>query len=57
MAIKMSQLKVSLELSVHSAEEIEAKVQGGAVSKLRNTSDSGGQWADSVLPSHLKLPL
>nr|XP_020767519.1 putative ATP-dependent RNA helicase TDRD9 isoform X2 [Odocoileus virginianus texanus] len=37
MAIKMSQLKVSLELSVHSAEEIEAKVQGGAVSKLRNT--------------------
>lgn len=37
MAIKMSQLKVSLELSDHSAEEIEAKVQGGAVSKLRNT--------------------
>ncbi|XP_022431671.1 ATP-dependent RNA helicase TDRD9 isoform X2 [Delphinapterus leucas] len=37
MAIKMSQLKVSLELSVHSAEEIEGKVQGGAVSKLRNT--------------------
>ncbi|XP_025126893.1 ATP-dependent RNA helicase TDRD9 isoform X3 [Bubalus bubalis] len=37
MAIKMSQLKVSLELSVHSAEEIEAKVPGGAVSKLRNT--------------------
>uniref|UniRef100_A0A3Q1LTL4 ATP-dependent RNA helicase TDRD9 n=1 Tax=Bos taurus TaxID=9913 RepID=A0A3Q1LTL4_BOVIN len=41
MAIKMSQLKVSLELSVHSAEEIEAKVQGGAVSKLRNTSSRG----------------
>nr|XP_030739073.1 ATP-dependent RNA helicase TDRD9 [Globicephala melas] len=37
MAIKMSQLKISLELSVHSAEEIEGKVQGGAVSKLRNT--------------------
>uniref|UniRef100_A0A9L0SBP7 RNA helicase n=1 Tax=Equus caballus TaxID=9796 RepID=A0A9L0SBP7_HORSE len=37
MAIKMSQLKVSLELSVHSAEEIEGKVQGGTVSKLRNT--------------------
>ena len=37
MAIKMSQLKVSLELNVHSAEEIEGKVQGGAVSKLRNT--------------------
>ncbi|XP_007176292.2 ATP-dependent RNA helicase TDRD9 isoform X2 [Balaenoptera acutorostrata] len=37
MAIKMSQLKVSLKLSVHSAEEIEGKVQGGAVSKLRNT--------------------
>lgn len=36
MAIKMSQLKVSLELSVHSAEEIEAKMQGGAVSKLRD---------------------
>ncbi|XP_053451665.1 ATP-dependent RNA helicase TDRD9 isoform X3 [Nycticebus coucang] len=37
MAIKMSQLKVSLELSVHSAEEIEGKVQAGSVSKLRNT--------------------
>ncbi|XP_071069675.1 ATP-dependent RNA helicase TDRD9 isoform X2 [Dasypus novemcinctus] len=37
MAIKMSQLKVSLELSVHSAEEIEGKVQGGTVSKLRST--------------------
>ncbi|XP_014646068.1 PREDICTED: putative ATP-dependent RNA helicase TDRD9 isoform X1 [Ceratotherium simum simum] len=37
MAIKMSHLKVSLELSVHSAEEIEGKVQGGTVSKLRNT--------------------
>ncbi|XP_032338686.1 ATP-dependent RNA helicase TDRD9 [Camelus ferus] len=37
MAIKMSQLKVSLELSVHSAEDIEGKVLGGAVSKLRNT--------------------
>ncbi|XP_006160134.1 ATP-dependent RNA helicase TDRD9 isoform X2 [Tupaia chinensis] len=37
MAIKMSQLKVSLELSIHSAEEIEGKVQGGTVSKLRNT--------------------
>ncbi|XP_047286866.1 ATP-dependent RNA helicase TDRD9 isoform X8 [Homo sapiens] len=37
MAIKMSQLKVSLELSVHSAEEIEGKVQGMNVSKLRNT--------------------
>uniref|UniRef100_A0A452VL87 ATP-dependent RNA helicase TDRD9 n=1 Tax=Ursus maritimus TaxID=29073 RepID=A0A452VL87_URSMA len=37
MAIKMSQLKVSLELNVHSAEEIEGKVQGGAVSKLRST--------------------
>ncbi|XP_045863863.1 ATP-dependent RNA helicase TDRD9 [Meles meles] len=37
MAIKMSQLKVCLELNVHSAEEIEGKVQGGAVSKLRST--------------------
>lgn len=37
MAIKMSQLKVPLELNVHSAEEIEGKVQGTAVSKLRNT--------------------
>ncbi|XP_075386945.1 ATP-dependent RNA helicase TDRD9 [Tenrec ecaudatus] len=37
MAIKMSQLKVSLELSVHAAEEIEGKVRGGAMSKLRNT--------------------
>ncbi|KAL4832989.1 hypothetical protein H8958_002063, partial [Nasalis larvatus] len=37
MAIKMSQLKVSLELNVHSAEEIEGKVQGMNVSKLRNT--------------------
>ncbi|XP_006879224.1 PREDICTED: putative ATP-dependent RNA helicase TDRD9 [Elephantulus edwardii] len=37
MAIKMSQLKVSLELSVHSAEEIEGKVRGGAVSRLRST--------------------
>ncbi|KAM6170841.1 ATP-dependent RNA helicase TDRD9 isoform 1-T1 [Erethizon dorsatum] len=37
MAVKMAQLKVSLELSVHAAEDIEGKVQGGAVSKLRNT--------------------
>ncbi|XP_008823752.1 ATP-dependent RNA helicase TDRD9 isoform X2 [Nannospalax galili] len=37
LAVKMSQLKVSLELSVHTAEEIEGKVQGGSVSKLRNT--------------------
>ncbi|KAM6201049.1 ATP-dependent RNA helicase TDRD9 [Rhynchocyon petersi] len=37
MAIKMSQLKVSLELRVHSAEEIEGKVRGGPVSRLRNT--------------------
>ncbi|XP_031211807.1 ATP-dependent RNA helicase TDRD9 isoform X2 [Mastomys coucha] len=37
LAVKMSQLKVSLELSVHAAEEIEGKVQGGSVSKLRNT--------------------
>ncbi|XP_036100810.1 ATP-dependent RNA helicase TDRD9 [Molossus molossus] len=37
MAVKMSQLKVPLELSVHSAEEIEGRVQAGAVSKLRNT--------------------
>ncbi|XP_045143979.1 ATP-dependent RNA helicase TDRD9 [Echinops telfairi] len=37
MAVKMSQLKVSLELSVHAAEEIEGKVRGGAMSKLRNT--------------------
>nr|KAF6269981.1 tudor domain containing 9 [Myotis myotis] len=37
MAVKMSQLKVALELSVHSAEEIEGRVQGGAVSRLRST--------------------
>ncbi|KAM9201779.1 ATP-dependent RNA helicase TDRD9 [Dugong dugon] len=37
MAVKMSQLKVPLELSVHAAEEIEGKVRGGAVPKLRNT--------------------
>lgn len=37
MATKMSQLKVPLELRVHSAEEIEGKVLRGAVSKLRNT--------------------
>ncbi|XP_063117861.1 ATP-dependent RNA helicase TDRD9 isoform X5 [Rattus norvegicus] len=37
LAVKMSQLKVSLELSIHAAEEIEGKVQGGSVSKLRNT--------------------
>ncbi|XP_074147161.1 ATP-dependent RNA helicase TDRD9 [Sminthopsis crassicaudata] len=37
MAIKMSQLKVSLELNVHAGEEIEGKVQGGTVTKLRNT--------------------
>uniref|UniRef100_K7E5Z1 ATP-dependent RNA helicase TDRD9 n=1 Tax=Monodelphis domestica TaxID=13616 RepID=K7E5Z1_MONDO len=37
MAIKMSQLKVPLELSVHAGEEIEGKVQGGTVTKLRNT--------------------
>ncbi|CAK6431722.1 unnamed protein product [Pipistrellus nathusii] len=36
MAVKLSQLKVALELSVHSAEEIEGRVQGG-VSRLRNT--------------------
>lgn len=37
LAIKMSQLKLPLELSVHAAEEIEGKVQGGSVWKLRNT--------------------
>ncbi|KAK2497836.1 hypothetical protein MC885_006939 [Smutsia gigantea] len=37
MAIKMAQLRVSLELSVHSAEEIEGKVLRGTVSKIRNT--------------------
>uniref|UniRef100_A0A8C5L9R0 RNA helicase n=1 Tax=Jaculus jaculus TaxID=51337 RepID=A0A8C5L9R0_JACJA len=37
LAVKMSQLKVPLELSVHAAEEIEGKVQGWSVSKLRNT--------------------
>ncbi|XP_057638685.1 ATP-dependent RNA helicase TDRD9 [Chionomys nivalis] len=37
LAVKMSQLKLPLELSVHAAEEIEGKVQGGSVSKLRNT--------------------
>ncbi|XP_069853556.1 ATP-dependent RNA helicase TDRD9 isoform X1 [Dipodomys merriami] len=37
MAVKMSQLKVPLELCVHAAEEIEGKVQGGTVSKLRST--------------------
>ncbi|XP_015861976.1 ATP-dependent RNA helicase TDRD9 isoform X2 [Peromyscus maniculatus bairdii] len=37
LAVKMSQLKVPLELSVHAAEEVEGKVQGGSVSKLRNT--------------------
>ncbi|ELK28630.1 Putative ATP-dependent RNA helicase TDRD9 [Myotis davidii] len=37
MAVKMAQLKVALELSVHSAEEIEGRVQGGAVSRLRST--------------------
>ncbi|XP_023402377.1 ATP-dependent RNA helicase TDRD9 [Loxodonta africana] len=36
MAMKMSQLKVPLELSVHTADEIEGKVRGGAVQKLRN---------------------
>lgn len=35
MAIKLSQLKMSLELSVHPAEEIEGKVRGGAAAKLR----------------------
>lgn len=37
LAVKMSQLKLPLELSAHAAEEIEGKVQGGSVSKLRNT--------------------
>ncbi|XP_075803891.1 ATP-dependent RNA helicase TDRD9 isoform X2 [Microtus pennsylvanicus] len=37
LAVKMSQLKLPLELSVHTAEEIEGKVQGGSVSKLRST--------------------
>ncbi|XP_043842067.1 ATP-dependent RNA helicase TDRD9 [Dromiciops gliroides] len=37
MAIKMSQIKVPLELNVHASEEIEGKVQGGTVTKLRNT--------------------
>ncbi|XP_007942813.1 ATP-dependent RNA helicase TDRD9 [Orycteropus afer afer] len=37
LALKMPQLRVPLELSVHPAEEIEGKVRGGAVSKLRNT--------------------
>lgn len=48
MAIKMSQLKVSLELNVHSAEEIEGKVQGGAVSKLRSTRYPRG-WPHGAL--------
>lgn len=54
MAIKMSQLKISLELSVHSAEEIEGKVQGGAVSKLRNTRyfQKGGGHNSVHLLSH-----
>ncbi|KAM4853909.1 ATP-dependent RNA helicase TDRD9 isoform 2-T2 [Thomomys bottae] len=37
MAVKMSQLKVPLELSAHAAEEVEGKVQAGTVSRLRNT--------------------
>ncbi|XFG12231.1 hypothetical protein AB1E19_015855 [Capra hircus] len=55
MAIKMSQLKVSLELSVHSAEEIEAKVQGGAVSKLRNTRVSVDFRKQTVDPTHVSF--
>ncbi|KAM5339337.1 ATP-dependent RNA helicase TDRD9 [Glossophaga mutica] len=37
LAIKMSQLRVPLELSVHSAEEIEGRLLRGAASKLRST--------------------
>ncbi|XP_053521960.1 ATP-dependent RNA helicase TDRD9 [Artibeus jamaicensis] len=37
LAIKMSQLKVPLELSVHSAEEIEGRLLGGAAARLRST--------------------
>lgn len=51
MAIKMSQLKVSLELNVHSAEEIEGKVQGGAVSKLRSTRYPGAGRAGLCPPA------
>ncbi|XP_011376782.1 ATP-dependent RNA helicase TDRD9 [Pteropus vampyrus] len=55
MAIKMSQLKVSLELSVHSAEEIEGKVQGGTVSKLRNTRVNVDFQKQTVDPVQVSL--
>lgn len=51
MAIKMSQLKVALELSVHPAEEIEGKVQVGPLSKLRNT-----RYLSPSLVSSLPFP-
>uniref|UniRef100_A0A8C6IAW1 ATP-dependent RNA helicase TDRD9 n=1 Tax=Mus spicilegus TaxID=10103 RepID=A0A8C6IAW1_MUSSI len=55
LAVKMSQLKVSLELSVHAAEEIEGKVQGGSVSKLRNTRVNVDFQKQSVDPMQVSF--
>ncbi|KAM5274365.1 ATP-dependent RNA helicase TDRD9 [Ctenodactylus gundi] len=58
MAVKMAQLKVTLELSVHAAEEIEGKVQGGSVSRLRSTRvnvDFQKQTVDPVQVSFSSL--
>ncbi|XP_074250473.1 ATP-dependent RNA helicase TDRD9 isoform X1 [Saimiri boliviensis] len=55
MAIKMSQLKVSLELNVHSAEEIEGKVQGRNISKLRNTRVNVDFQKQTVDPIQVSL--
>ncbi|KAM8783555.1 ATP-dependent RNA helicase TDRD9 [Rhynchonycteris naso] len=55
MAIKMSQLKVPLELSVHSAEEIEGRVPGRAVSKLRNTRVNVDFQKQTVDPVHVSF--
>ena len=56
LAIKMAQLKVPLELTVHSAEEIEGRLLGGAASKLRNTRYFRGRWGGRRAGAVLLLP-
>uniref|UniRef100_A0A673V8U2 ATP-dependent RNA helicase TDRD9 n=1 Tax=Suricata suricatta TaxID=37032 RepID=A0A673V8U2_SURSU len=56
MAIKLSQLKVALELRVHAAGEVEGKVLGGAVSKLRNTVvEVGHFWGYRTDEKHSRI--
>ncbi|XP_021099398.1 putative ATP-dependent RNA helicase TDRD9 isoform X3 [Heterocephalus glaber] len=55
MAVKMSQLKVFLELRVHAAEDIEGKVQGEVASKVRNTRVTVDFQKQTVEPMQVSL--